>query len=127
MKILLASSSRAAKIVIRGILEKDGFSPGDISEVGDSQALQSAFKNLSAAPDVAVVDWGLPGIEPPALARQLRASSGWTGLLFCIKPSGRSLVSEISDLGLLDWIERPFKDAEFLRKFSALRAQAEKA
>lgn len=128
MRILLASPSSAARRVLRGLLERGGIARGDVLETGDSKAIFAAFKDRADAPDFAVVDWDMPGLDAPALARHLRASfAGRVGVLFCVKSADCPAVSEISALGPFDWIERPFADEAFLKKVQAFRKAAEKA
>jgi DNA-binding response OmpR family regulator len=128
MKTLLASSSPAARRIVRGLLERAGIKQVDVFESGDGKETYAAFKSSAGAPSFAVIDWDMPELDAPALARYLRASfGGKVGVLFCIKSSDRVAVAEISGLGPFDWIERPFADQAFLEKIRIFRQAAEKA
>jgi CRP-like cAMP-binding protein len=75
--------------------------------------------------DLAVVDWDLPELDGPALARYLRASfAGRVGILFCVKYADLAALSGISELGPCDWIERPFGDEAFLKKVATFQQRA---
>src|ERR1041384_4664194 len=128
MRILLASSSSAARRILRGLLERAGIARRDFLESGDRKATFAAFKDPAGPPDFAVVDWDLPDLDAPALARYLQASfAGRVGVLFCIQPSERGAAEEVSGLGPFDWIERPFADDDFLKKIQVFVQSAQKA
>ena len=127
MKILLASASATARKIIRGILEKAGIAAENVSEITDRKAIFAAFKEAAGAPGLAIVDWDLPDLDGPAFARYLRASAPRTGLLLCVKSADREAVSGIPAPAAFDWIERPFTDGLFRKKFEALRDTVGKA
>ena len=117
MRILLASASPAARKILRGILEKDGIASGDIVEVDNAPSIQTA------SPDVVIVDWDLPGLDAPGMAR----SAGRAGILFCIPFTESSPFPESAASGLVDYIERPFADELFRKKLRSVRDAVEKA
>jgi CRP-like cAMP-binding protein len=128
MKVLLASSSSAARRILRGLLERAGIARADVVEAEDGKAICAAFKVPVGAPAFGVVDWDIPELDAAAFARYLRASfGGKVSILFCIKSSDRDAVSEISGLGPFDWIERPFADQAFLEKVRVFRQAADRA
>lgn len=128
MKVLVASSSSAARRILRGLLERTGIARADIVEVDDARPTLAAFKTPGMTPDFAVVDWDMPELDSPGLARHLRSSfAGRVGLLFCVKADDHAALSELSKLGPCDWIETPFADEVFLKKAQLLRQAAEKA
>ena len=129
MNILLASASPTARKILRGILEKAGHAPGDLVEATERKATFEAIRDSRRPLDLAVVDWDMPELDGVALTRFLKATPGKAnvGVLFCVGEGGLASAPGSVGPGPYEWIERPFTDAAFLKKFQALRQSFDKA
>jgi CheY-like chemotaxis protein len=75
-RVLIAEDDKDSREMLRILLELDGH---DVHEAEDGPAAISAV--LALAPDVALVDIGLPGLDGHEVARRLRGGPAGAGLL----------------------------------------------
>ncbi|HWL36051.1 MAG TPA: response regulator transcription factor [Frankiaceae bacterium] len=80
----------------------------------------------TAAPDLVVLDMGLPGIQGPEVVRRLRAFSAAPVLILSALDRDADKVAAL-DVGADDYVTKPFSLDELLARLRALLRRAETA
>ncbi|MEA2762048.1 MAG: phosphoserine phosphatase RsbU/P [Gemmatimonadaceae bacterium] len=113
MKILVAEDDAVTRKILAVTLERFGW---DIVTASDGQAAWQLFETLKGkdAPDLAVVDWMMPGLEGIEICRRLRATPGFE-LVYVILLTSRADSQDLSQAlaaGANDYIRKPFDPVE---------------
>jgi two-component system NtrC family sensor kinase len=96
--VILADAFDAWRTVTRDLLETEGV---DVDEAADAD---HALRLVSLrAPQLVVIDAMLPGMNPSALARRIRAEHPGT-LVACVTTVPRSWLGRLCDLSVFDAI-----------------------
>ena len=109
MRALVIDDSRSARLVLRGILEKNNF---DVVEVEDGyQALEMLRKD--SAFDLAMVDWQMPVLNGLDFVKKVRENQSLNALQLImvtteteVRCIDRALVS-----GAKDYILKPYSES----------------
>ena len=110
MRILIADDDPISRRVLEATLQRWGYDV-DVAEDGDE-----TWQLLShpSAPELAIIDWMMPGMDGPDICRKLRDSDIERYiyvLLLTSKQSDADIVAGLS-AGADDYITKPFKASE---------------
>jgi len=113
MKILVAEDDAVTRKLLVVTLERLGW---EVIEVEDGEAAWRAFETLKGtdAPEMAVLDWMMPGIEGIEICRRLRTTPGFE-LVYVILVTSRGGKEDLSyglASGANDYITKPFDPVE---------------
>lgn len=112
MRVLIADDDRLTTTMLRHALTHWGAFDPTVAHDGES-AWQAI---LAERPQMAIVDWMMPGLEGPALCRRIRSDEATAHLyviLLTARDSHEDLVAGL-DAGADDYLVKPF-DHEELR------------
>ena len=113
MKILVAEDDAVTRKLIAVTLQRLGW---DVIEAEDGSAAWQAFETLKGkdAPELAVIDWMMPGVEGIEICRRLRTTPGFE-LIYVILVTSRGGKEDLSyglAAGANDYITKPFDPVE---------------
>jgi DNA-binding response OmpR family regulator len=113
MKILVAEDDPVTRKVLAVTLERLGW---DVITAKDGNDAWEVFESLKGkgAPELAVLDWMMPGLEGIEICRRLRATPGFE-LVYVILLTSRGDKEDLSDglaAGANDYIAKPFDPVE---------------
>ncbi len=118
--VLLVEDERKLRELVRSYLERAGFTV--LSTGSGAEAITLA---ASAAPDLVVLDLGLPDVSGEAVARELRAA-GPTGregavpiLMLTAKATEEDRIAGL-ELGADDYVTKPFSPRELVLRVQAV-------
>ena len=118
MKALVVDDSRAARSIVRRILDELGC---DVTEAGDGR---DAIERLRAAgtPDVVLVDWNMPEMNGVEFIRQVRANPDWRGLRVVMVTTEveRPHIALAMAAGADEYVMKPFTRDILLGKLQAI-------
>jgi DNA-binding response OmpR family regulator len=112
--ILVAEDERKLRDFIRTYLENAGFTV--LSTGSGAEAITMA---ASAAPDLVVLDLGLPDVPGETVARELRATTQTRILMLTAKSSEEDRVRGL-ELGADDYVTKPFSPRELVLRVQAI-------
>jgi DNA-binding response OmpR family regulator len=116
--VLVVEDERKLREFIRSYLENAGFTV--LSTDSGAEALTMA---ASAAPDLVILDLGLPDLPGETVARELRAASAATAapriLMLTAKSSEEDRVRGL-ELGADDYVTKPFSPRELVLRVQAI-------
>jgi DNA-binding response OmpR family regulator len=110
MKILVAEDDRTTSLILQVILQRWGY---DVICTTDGIEAWDALQ-CPDAPQLAVLDWEMPGMDGPTLCRKLRAAARQEPLyliLLTARSARQSLVEGL-EAGADDYIPKPFDNDE---------------
>jgi DNA-binding response OmpR family regulator len=113
MKILVAEDDAVTRKILAVTLERLGW---DVVTAKDGEAAWQVFATLKGrdAPELAVLDWMMPGLEGIEICRRLRATPGFE-LVYVILLTSRGDKQDLSEglaAGANDYITKPFDPVE---------------
>jgi DNA-binding response OmpR family regulator len=113
MKILVAEDDAVTRKILAVTLERLGW---DVVTAKDGDEAWRIFGTLkgTAAPELAVLDWMMPGVEGVEICRRLRATPGFE-LVYVILLTSRGDKQDLSEglaAGANDYITKPFDPLE---------------
>jgi DNA-binding response OmpR family regulator len=112
--ILLVEDERKLRDLVRSYLERAGFTV--LSTGSGAEALSLA---ASAAPDLMVLDLGLPDVAGETVARELRAGGSTPILMLTAKSSEDDRVRGL-EAGADDYVTKPFSPRELVLRVQAI-------
>ena len=112
--ILLVEDERKLRDLVRSYLERAGFTV--LSTSSGAEALSLA---ASAAPDLLVLDLGLPDVSGETVAREVRATGTTPILMLTAKNSEEDRVRGL-ELGADDYVTKPFSPRELVLRVQAI-------
>ncbi len=114
MKVLIADDEQVSRAVLSAILTRAGYQV-TVVERGDD-----ALTTLRAhdGPQLAVLDWNMPGISGVGVCRALRADTShrYRYLVILTAREGRAERLEGLDAGADDFLNKPIDQAELLAR-----------
>ncbi len=117
--VLLVEDERKLCDLVRCYLERAGFAV--LSTGSGAEALSMAH---SAAPDLIILDLGLPDISGHAVAREVREAGSTPILMLTARSSEQDRIAGL-ELGADDYVTKPFSPRELVLRVQAiLRRQA---
>ena len=113
MKILVAEDDAVTRKLLESTLGRLGL---DVIAVADGNAAWTALETLKGkdAPELAVLDWMMPGLEGIQILRRLRTTPGFE-LLYVILLTSRTDKEDVAyglAAGANDYIAKPFDPSE---------------
>ncbi|MBF0217456.1 MAG: response regulator [Candidatus Omnitrophica bacterium] len=110
MKILIAEDDTTSRIILKAMLEKLGY------EVAATRDGTEAWEGLSAAsgvPELAILDWMMPGMDGVTICRKLREAKRDKPIyviLLTSKSSNEDIIEGL-EAGADDFIAKPYDSA----------------
>ena len=113
MRILVAEDDAVTRKILVVTLERLGW---DVIQAEDGNAAWKVFETLKGrdAPELAVLDWMMPGVEGVEICRRLRTTPGFE-LVYIILVTSRGGTEDLSyglAAGANDYITKPFDPVE---------------
>jgi len=115
--VLVVEDERKLRDLVRSYLERAGFTV--LSTDSGAEAITMA---LTSAPDLVILDLGLPDVPGETVARELRATGPTVGtpiLMLTAKTAEEDRIRGL-ELGADDYVTKPFGTAELLARLHAL-------
>ena len=112
--ILLVEDERKLRDLVRSYLERAGFTV--LSTESGAEALTLAG---SAAPDLVILDLGLPDVPGEAVAREVRAAGHVPILMLTAKSAAEDRIRGL-ELGADDYVTKPFSPRELVLRVQAI-------
>ena len=112
--VLVVEDERKLRDFIRSYLENAGFTV--LSTGSGAEALTMA---AAAAPDLVVLDLGLPDVPGETVARELRATARTPILMLTAKSSEEDRIRGL-ELGADDYVTKPFSPRELVLRVQAI-------
>src|SRR6201995_6020336 len=113
--VLVVEDERKLRDFIRSYLERAGFTV--LSTGSGAEAITLA---ATAAPDLVVLDLGLPDVPGETVARELRAGAGAPRILMLTAKSGEEDRVRGLELGADDYVTKPFSPRELVLRVQAI-------
>ncbi len=112
--VLIVEDERKLRDFVRSYLERAGFTV--LSTGSGAEAITMAAE---AAPDLVVLDLGLPDVPGEAVARELRAASATPILMLTAKSTQEDRIRGL-ELGADDYVTKPFSPRELVLRVQAI-------
>jgi len=112
--VLLVEDERKLRDLVRSYLERAGFTV--LSTESGAEAITLA---ASAAPDIVVLDLGLPDVSGETVAREVRAAAATPILMLTAKATEEDRIAGL-ELGADDYVTKPFSPRELVLRVQAI-------
>jgi DNA-binding response OmpR family regulator len=112
--VLLVEDERKLRDLVRSYLEGAGFMV--LSTGSGAEAISLA---ASAAPDLVVLDLGLPDVPGETVAREIRVAGATPILMLTAKSSEEDRIAGL-ELGADDYVTKPFSPRELVLRVQAI-------
>jgi DNA-binding response OmpR family regulator len=112
--VLLVEDERKLRELVRSYLERAGFT---VLSTGLGAEAISLFS--SAAPDLVVLDLGLPDVPGETVAREVRTAGGTPILILTAKSGEEDRIAGLK-LGADDYVTKPFSPRELVLRVQAV-------
>src|SRR5579871_3571759 len=112
--VLLVEDERKLRELVRSYLERAGLAV--LSTSSGAEALTVA---ATAAPDLVVLDLGLPDVPGETVARELRAAGSVPILMLTAKSGEQDRIAGL-ELGADDYVTKPFSPRELVLRVQAI-------
>jgi DNA-binding response OmpR family regulator len=112
--VLLVEDERKLRDLVRSYLERAGFAV--LSTGSGAEAITLA---ISAAPDLMVLDLGLPDVSGEAVVREVRAVGSVPILMLTAKAAEEDRIAGL-ELGADDYVTKPFSPRELVLRVQAI-------
>ncbi len=112
--VLIVEDERKLRDFVRSYLERAGYTV--LSTGSGAEAITMA---AGAAPDLVVLDLGLPDVPGEAVARELRAASATPILMLTAKSTQEDRIRGL-ELGADDYVTKPFSPRELVLRVQAI-------
>ncbi|MGH3227593.1 MAG: response regulator transcription factor [Streptosporangiaceae bacterium] len=112
--VLLVEDERKLRELVRSYLERAG-----LAVLSTSSGAEAITLAASAAPDLVVLDLGLPDVPGEAVARELRAAGSVPILMLTAKAGEEDRIAGL-ELGADDYVTKPFSPRELVLRVQAI-------
>ena len=112
--VLVVEDERKLRDLVRSYLERAGFTV--LSTGSGAEAITMA---AAAAPDLVVLDLGLPDVPGETVARELRAESATPILMLTARSAEEDRIRGL-ELGADDYVTKPFSPRELVLRVQAI-------
>ena len=112
--VLLVEDERKLRELVRSYLERAG-----LAVLSTSSGAEAITLAASAAPDLVVLDLGLPDVPGETVARELRSSSATPILMLTAKSSEEDRIRGL-EMGADDYVTKPFSPRELVLRCQAI-------
>lgn len=118
MKALIIDDSRAMRMLLRRIVNNNGF---DVVEAGNGQEALDALAS-GPLPDVALIDWNMPVMDGLSFVNAVRSRAEYRGitLMMVTTESERTQIVRALAAGAHEYLIKPFTEDALLSKFELL-------
>jgi DNA-binding response OmpR family regulator len=112
--VLVVEDERKLRDLVRSYLERAGFTV--LTTDSGAEAITMA---MTSAPDLVILDLGLPDVPCETVARELRASSATPILMLTAKSAEEDRIRGL-ELGADDYVTKPFSPRELVLRVQAI-------
>src|SRR6516165_10140229 len=112
--VLLVEDERKLRELVRSYLERAGLAVLSTSSGAEAITLAS-----EAAPDLVILDLGLPDVPGETVARELRAAGSVPILMLTAKTGEQDRIAGL-ELGADDYVTKPFSPRELVLRVQAI-------
>ena len=112
--VLLVEDERKLRELVRSYLERAG-----LAVLSTSSGAEALILAASAAPDLVVLDLGLPDVPGETVARELRAAGSVPILMLTAKAGEEDRIAGL-ELGADDYVTKPFSPRELVLRVQAI-------
>jgi DNA-binding response OmpR family regulator len=112
--VLLVEDERKLRELVRSYLERAGFTV--LSTDSGAEAISLA---TSAAPDLVILDLGLPDVAGETVAREIREAGSTPILMLTARSSEEDRIAGL-ELGADDYVTKPFSPRELVLRVRAI-------
>jgi two-component system, response regulator PdtaR len=108
-RVFLAEDESIIRLDLREMLAEEGYEV--VGETGRGDAVLALVRDL--APDLAILDVKMPGLDGLSVARQL-ADEALCGVIILTAFSQRTLIEAARDAGVFAYLVKPFQKSELI-------------
>jgi DNA-binding response OmpR family regulator len=112
--VLLVADERKLRELIRSCLERAGF-----TVLSTGSGAEAITLTTSAAPDLVILDLGLPDVPSETLAREVRVTGPVPVLMLTARAAEEDRIAGL-DPGADDYVIKPFSPQELVRRVQAI-------
>ena len=112
--VLLVEDERKLRELIRSYLERAGF-----TVMSTGSGAEAITLTTSGAPDLVILDLGLPDVPSETVAREMRVTGPVPVLMLTARAAGKDRIAGL-DLGADDYVIEPFSPQELVRRVQAI-------
>jgi len=112
--VLVVEDERKLRDLVRSYLERAGFTV--LSTESGAEAITMA---MTSAPDLVILDLGLPDVPGETVARELRVTSSTPILMLTAKSAEEDRIRGL-ELGADDYVTKPFSPRELVLRVQAI-------
>ena len=115
-RLLIVEDDEGIRVPLARALEREGYAVDGVAT--GEEALRIASDDGSA-PDLVIIDVGLPGIDGLEVCRRIRARRPAVPIIFLTAQDGELDVVDGLDAGADDYVTKPFRVSELLARVRA--------
>jgi DNA-binding response OmpR family regulator len=112
--VLLVGDERKLRELIRSCLERAGF-----TVMSTGSGAEAITLTTSGAPDLVILDLGLPDVPSETVAREMRVTGPVPVLMLTARAAEKDRIAGL-DLGADDYVIKPFSPQELVRRVQAI-------
>ena len=112
--VLLVEDERKLRELIRSYLERAGF-----TVMSTGSGAEAITLTTSGAPDLVILDLGLPDVPSETVAREMRVTGPVPVLMLTARATEEDRIAGL-DLGADDYVIKPFSPQELVRRVQAI-------
>ena len=112
--VLLVEDERELRELIRSCLERAGY-----TVLSTGSGAEAITLTTSAAPDLVILDLGLPDVPGETVAREMRVTGPVPVLMLTARAAEQDRIAGL-DLGADDYVIKPFSPQELVRRVQAM-------
>jgi DNA-binding response OmpR family regulator len=112
--VLLVEDERELRELVRSYLERAGF-----TVLSTGSGAEAITLTTSAAPDLVILDLGLPDVPSETVAREMRVTGPVPVLMLTARAAEKDRIAGL-DLGADDYVIKPFSPQELVRRVQAI-------
>ena len=115
MRILIAEDDAASRAILESFVAQWGHEPISFA---DGSAAMMALR-MKDAPQVAILDWVMPGLDGIEICRRLRAVQKSTYVILVTSRNDRESLMQGLEAGANDYVTKPFHKDELRVRLQA--------
>jgi DNA-binding response OmpR family regulator len=112
--VLLVEDERELRELVRSYLERAGF-----TVLSTGSGAEAITLTTSGAPDLVILDLGLPDVPSETVAREMRVTGPVPVLMLTARAAEEDRIAGL-DLGADDYVIKPFSPQELVRRVQAI-------